>query len=93
MQDMDTRLYALQDLLDIGTYGYYIDIVLVFVYIIAEYLLALFIDCIHVVDDNQLLLSVNRTARSAECFHLGSEIIDALFLQIIDKEYIRFWYR
>jgi hypothetical protein len=86
--NVNARLNAFDDFLDICADRYEMDIVFVFVDVVAEYLLALFVDSIQVVDDNHFFLAVNRTLGLTEDFHFVSVVIDTLFFQIVDEKNI-----
>jgi hypothetical protein len=81
-------LYTLNDLLYITTHTNEIDIVFIFVQIVAKDLLTLLVDHIQVINDNEFLFTVNITGRSAKGFHFIAEIVDTLFFQIINMENI-----
>jgi hypothetical protein len=56
---MGSRLNTFYYFLDIGANGNKIDIILVFIDIIAEYLLTLFIDHIYIINNEQFLFTEN----------------------------------
>jgi hypothetical protein len=87
---MDPRLNTFNDFLDIATYANEMDVVFVFVNVIPEHLLTLFIDEIDIIDDEHFFLSENRTLGLTERFHFVSVIIDSLLFEIVDKENIGF---
>jgi len=64
------------------------DVVPVLVDIVAQHLLALLVDGVHVVDDNHLLVARRMCGpRLAKRLHFIAEITDTLLLlQIVDKE-------
>jgi hypothetical protein len=83
---MDTGLDTFNDFLYICANTHEMNIVLIFVNIVTEYLLALFVYIIEVVYDNHLFLSLDSGVGLTECFHFIAEIVDALFFQIVDDE-------
>jgi hypothetical protein len=89
---MDTGLDTFDDFLYIGANAHEMDIVFVFVDIIAEYLLALFVYIIEVVYHNHLFFPLDSGVGLTEGFHFIAEIVDALFFQIVDYEDVCFWY-
>jgi hypothetical protein len=66
------------------------NIVFVFVDIISENLLALFINGVYVINNNHLFFAIDGTMGLTEDFHFVPVIIDTLFFQIVDKENIDF---
>lgn len=79
---------ALDDFLYVATCGDEMYVVLVFVDIIAEHLLALFVDHVDVVNDDHLLFAINCTMGLAERLHIIAVELDALFFERVDKHYI-----
>jgi len=79
-------LNALNDLLNIRAHRYDIDIVLVFVDVIAEDLLALLIDIIEIVQDDELLFARYAAMRLTKGLHFIAIVLDPLFFEIIDKQ-------
>lgn len=84
-QNMQTRLQALVYFLDIGADGYEHDIFGILVDIVAKDLLALFIDGVDIVDDDDFFFIWNIGRRLTEGFHFRAKILDALFFEIVDK--------
>ena len=62
----------------------------ILVQIVAEYLLALLVNSVNVVDYNELFLVRNVGRRLAKRFHFGAEELDALFFQIVYKHDVVF---
>jgi len=87
---MNSGLNALDNLLYIRARGNEIHIILVFIDIISKYLLALFINRIYIVYDNEFFLAEYTTRRFAKGFHFIPEEINALLLQICNIQYIVF---
>jgi hypothetical protein len=88
--NINAGLDALNHLLWIGTSGYEMDVVFVFVDVIAKDLLTLFIDHVQVVHDDQFLFTKDGAVRLTKCLHFCAIITDALFLQIVDEKEIVF---
>jgi hypothetical protein len=88
-QYVNPRLNAVNDFVDVRAHRYEVDIILVFIDIIAEYLLTRLVYGVHIVNHDQLLLTINRTMRPTERLHLVSIVIDAALFQIIDEHDVR----
>jgi hypothetical protein len=90
LEDMYSGLIAFNDLLDIGANGNKMDVMFVFINVVAEYLLTLFIHCVNVVNDDEFFLAVYGGAGLAECLHIIAEILDSLFFDVVDEEEVVF---
>ena len=77
---------TLNDLLNIRAHRYDIDIVLVFVDVIAEDLLALLIDIIEVVQYDELFFAWYAAMRLTKGLHFIAIVLDPLFFEIVYKE-------
>ncbi len=84
-QNVESRLQTFVHFLDIGANRDELNIFRVLVDIVAKYLLTLFVDGVDVVDDNDFFFIWNIGGRLAKSFHLGAEILDALFFQVVDE--------
>jgi hypothetical protein len=82
-------LDAIDNLIYVGANRHEIDIILIFIDIVTEDLLALFIYGVHVVNHHHLLLTVYRTMRPTERLHFISIVINAALFQIIDEHNVR----
>ncbi len=90
MNDVQSALQTFDDFLGIRTRRNEMDVGLVFVDAIAKDLLALLGDIVQVVDHDDFLFAEDGATRLTECFQFVAEILDALFLQIVDEEHIGF---
>jgi hypothetical protein len=90
LDDMEPGLQTLDDLLNVAAGGNKMNVGFVFVNVIAEDLLALFIDHVNVVNHNDFLFAINRRMGLAKRLHFVAEIMNALFFQIVDKHNVGF---
>jgi hypothetical protein len=88
-QNMNPRLDAINNLIYVRANRHEIDIILIFIDIVTEDLLALFIYGVHVVDHHHLLLTIYGTMRPTKRLHFIPIVIDATLFQIIDEHYVR----
>jgi hypothetical protein len=82
---MDSRLDGFNDFLDVCADRNEMYIVGIFVDVISEDLLTLFVYIVDVVNNNQFFLSVNAGMGLTKRFHFVSIIIDALFAYVVDE--------
>jgi hypothetical protein len=82
---MDSRLDRFNDFLDICANRNEMYVVRIFVDVVSEDLLTLFVYIVDVVDNNQFFLSVNAGMGLTERFHFIAIIINALFAYIVDE--------
>jgi hypothetical protein len=87
---VQSGLQTLVDLLNIGAHRDEMNVFGIFVHVIAENLLTLFVNGIDVVDHNDFLLPWDIGFGLAKRFHFGSEKLDALFFQIVDEHNVVF---
>jgi hypothetical protein len=61
---------------------------IVLIYAVAKHLLALLVDEVNVVQDDEFLLIFNRRTRLAKRLYVVAIVIDALFFQAVNMQYI-----
>ena len=89
---MNTRLDTLDHFLYIATRSYEVDIVFIFVDIVAKHLLTLFVDHINIVDDHHFLFAINGRMGLTKRLHFIAIELDALFFERADNHYIGLGY-
>ena len=88
--DMQPRLQTFDDFLDIPAHADEVDIVAVLVDVVAENVLALFVDPVDIVDDDHFFLAEEGRVGLAEYFHFVAKVLDSLFLEVVDEEDVFF---
>jgi len=76
-------LQVVNDLLHVGARRDEAHVVAVLVNAVAEHLLVLFVDGVHVVQDHEFFFAVNEGAGLAKNFHVSAVVLDALVLQAV----------